>query len=66
MTPDNPTPPPSPPMNASQRRAAEMRAGAGRQAELKQEAAERRAARAEREVHTPAKPLGRNRSRHAR
>jgi hypothetical protein len=33
-------------MNATQRRAAEMRAGAGKQAQLKREAAERRAERA--------------------
>jgi hypothetical protein len=46
-------PPVKPRMSAAQRRAAEMTVGAGKQAQLKQEAAERRAERAEREGPSP-------------
>jgi len=45
-----------PRLNGAERRAAEMAAVAGKQAQLKREAAERRAERARREAEAPSQP----------
>lgn len=50
------TRPAKPFLNGAERRAAEMAAVAGKQAQLKREAAERRAERARREAEAPSQP----------
>lgn len=59
MPPDKPSLPPQkqgrPRQSTADRRAAEIAASAGKQAQLKQEAAERRAARERREAEAPPK-----------
>jgi len=50
------TQPVKPRLSGAERRAAEIAAVAGKQAQLKREAAERRAARAQREAEAPPQP----------
>lgn len=49
--------PAKPRLTGAERRAAEIAAAAGKQAQLKREAAERRADRARRDAETPPRPL---------
>lgn len=55
-----------PRMSAAERRAAELIASAGKQAQLKREAAERRAERARREAESPPQPAATTRMRRPR
>jgi F0F1-type ATP synthase membrane subunit b/b' len=55
-----------PRMSAAERRAAELIASAGKQAQLKREAAERRAERARREAEAPPPPHASTRMRRPR